>query len=164
MIVAMRVTLSQRTTITIDSFISTFFCERNAIKKLIKVNLPVKSNIFKWTIYNNIKAKSMFGWEVKQTGGGVTVFSSKIHFHNTVKTHSIFLRFCQFHFSFRFQPPEGVLRSVTCVTESHQRNAGTYHHAVIPKGRGGRSSFSGIVAAVFGANGFVGRYVVSRLG
>jgi len=32
------------------------------------------------------------------------------------------------------------------------------------RGRGGPASFSGVVATVFGATGFIGHYLVSRLG
>jgi NADH dehydrogenase (ubiquinone) 1 alpha subcomplex subunit 9 len=36
--------------------------------------------------------------------------------------------------------------------------------SAMKKGTGGRSSFNGVVATVFGSSGFLGRYLCNRLG
>ncbi|XP_022212744.2 NADH dehydrogenase [ubiquinone] 1 alpha subcomplex subunit 9, mitochondrial [Drosophila obscura] len=56
------------------------------------------------------------------------------------------------------------LRGYAAAAEDAPRPLKTTNPAAMKRGTGGRSSFNGIVATVFGATGFVGRYVCNKLG
>jgi hypothetical protein len=57
--------------------------------------------------------------------------------------------------------------SITCLHATYSTDVRPIKNpslSALKRGTGGRSSFNGIVATVFGSTGFVGRYVCNRLG
>lgn len=81
------------------------------------------------------------------------------------------LVFCTLTFegSWQLHCPPLLYRSTDC-TSTHPPHSlppslrQRHVSSLVKRGGGGRSSFSGVVATVFGATGFFGRYVVNRLG
>ncbi|XP_044747795.1 NADH dehydrogenase [ubiquinone] 1 alpha subcomplex subunit 9, mitochondrial [Coccinella septempunctata] len=62
------------------------------------------------------------------------------------------------------KPRCGVVGIAVVKTSNYSTDPQTYNLSALKRGTGGRSSFNGIVATVFGSTGFTGRYVVNRLG
>lgn len=58
----------------------------------------------------------------------------------------------------------GAAASYSTVSDDAPRPLKTTNLSAMKRGTGGRSSFNGIVATVFGCTGFLGRYVCNKLG
>jgi len=72
-----------------------------------------------------------------------------------------------FFFVYFLEHQVGAAASITYFHAAYSTDVKTIKNpslSALKRGTGGRSSFNGLVATVFGSTGFVGRYVCNRLG